>query len=247
MISLDSNRLALVRPAEGAAGVDPAALVARMGRGGVHEIAEAAFGDAPAAARLALAALAASRPGPVLWVQEARARREHGALSARGAQAVGLDPGRLLLAAAPRPREALWAVEEGVRSAALAAVVAELSEASFTATRRLHLAAAERGVPAILLMPHTREGATAAQTRWRVAPAPAAPAAHDPQAPGPARLRATLERTRSAPAAAGRGFLLEFDDETHALRVVDRLADRPAAPRPRPPRPAAGRELRRTG
>ncbi len=201
---------------------------------GVHELAEAAFGDHPAAAGLAAAALAAhARPGPILWITEARAAREHGALSARGAEAMGLDPGRLLEIRAPRALDALWSVEEALRSGAVAAVVAEIADPAapdFTQTRRLALAAEARGVPALLLLSHAREGATAATARWRVAAAPSAPDPYDPEAPGRPRWRLALARASTAPGAVGRRHLMEFDDATLSLRLADRLAARPAAP-----------------
>ncbi|MEM9148356.1 MAG: hypothetical protein AAGC57_19505 [Pseudomonadota bacterium] len=223
--------MALVRltePADAGARTDPSALLATMGERGVHELAEARFGDMTALGGLAAAVLAAhARPGPILWITEASLRREHGRLSARGAQSMGLDPGRLLTVAAPRPRDALWCIEEGLRSGAVAAVVAALSEADFTATRRLTLASEAQAVPAILLMPHRREGATAAEARWRLEATPSAPNRYDPKAPGKLRWRAVLERSRRAPWAAGRRYDLEFDDATLSLHMAHRLAPRP--------------------
>ncbi len=239
-----ATHLALVRlsdPRQGA-GLAPDALLAGMVARGVHELAGAAFSDYAAASGLAAAVLAAhahlksrpdAAPGPILWVTEARAAREHGALSARGAQAMGLDPGRLLTVAAPRAIDALWCVEEALRSGAVAGVVAEIADPAlpdFTQTRRLALAAEARGVPAILVLPHIREGATAATARWRVAAAPSAPDPHDPEAPGLPRWHLALERSRTAPGAVGRRHLMEFDDATLSLRLVDRLAARPAPP-----------------
>lgn len=246
-----TTHLALVRleePAETAGRADPTALLAAMAAGGLHEMAETRYGDMSALSALTVAVLAAhARPGPVLWVAEAALLREHGRLSARGAQAMGLDPGRLLCVRAPRPRDALWCVEEGVRSGAVSAVVAALSEADFTATRRLQLAAEAQGVPAILLMPHRRAGASAAEARWRVAAAPSAPNPYAPRAPGSVRWEAALERSRLAPWAAGRRFDLEFDDETLSLRVVDRLATRSAGPQPRTLGDRGRHALRRAG
>ncbi|MGF1502565.1 MAG: ImuA family protein [Paracoccaceae bacterium] len=234
----NATHLALVRygaPGDGAANaVDPLELVARMGRSGVHELVETAFGDAPAATGLALAALASARAGAILWVAQTRGRggeAEHGRLLGHGARAVGLDPGRLLSVRAGKRLEALWTVEEGLRSGAVSAVVAEIDGADFTASRRLSLAAEAHGVPLLLLMPHDRQGTSAAQSRWRVAARPSAANAYDPRAPGCPRWQARLERSRLAPEAAGRAFELEFDDATLSLRLVPGLAARPAATR----------------
>lgn len=248
MVTDPATRPALIRPGQ-AAPADPAtplALVSAMTRRGLHELAETVHGDAPACTGLALAALASAAPGAVLWVYQGAARRAHGLLSARGARAMGFDPGRLLAVRAEKPLDALWTVEEGLRSGAVAAVVGEVADASFTATRRLALAAEKTGVPALLSLPHGRKGATAATTRWRVSPQPSGENAWDPAAPGPMRWRVRLERARSAPEAVGKEFDLEFDDATLSLRVVPRLADRPSAPAAPgradgQPRPAAGR------
>ena len=128
--------------------------------------------------------------------------------------------------------EALWAVEEAVVSGAVSLVIAEVEAADFTATRRLTLASGRYGVPVILMMPQTCEGATAAATRWRIRPRPSAPNRYDPQAPGNPRWRAVLERCRTAPNATGASFDLEWNDETLSLSVVSGLAAGPAAPRP---------------
>lgn len=225
-----ATHLALVRPCEGTAATavpGVGELLAAMGRAGVHEIVEAEYGAAPACAGLALAALASARPGALLWVAQGGVLREHGGVSARGARHAGLDPARLLCVRTERVADTLWCVEEGLVSGAVSAVVAELSEASFTATRRLVLAAERTGRPALLLMPHHRGGASAAATRWRVAAVPSAADRWDPRAPGRPRWRVMLERARPAPAAAGRCHDLEFDHETLSVAVVSGLADRP--------------------
>ncbi|MBF4328339.1 hypothetical protein EAY16_24000, partial [Vibrio anguillarum] len=67
-------------------------------------------------------------------------------------------PPRLSLTARTLP-DALWAVEEAVVSGAVSLVVAEIEAADFTATRRLTLASGRHGVPVVLLMPPTCEGA----------------------------------------------------------------------------------------
>lgn len=91
-----------------------------------------------------------------------------------GLAAFGLDPGSLLLVEARRPREALWATEEGLACRALTAVVTEIRGdpplVDLTATRRLVLRAARSGVTAILVRPGTADGLSAARTRWRIAP-----------------------------------------------------------------------------
>ncbi len=199
---------------------------------GVHEIAEADYGHAGAAAGFALAALKTARPGAWLWVRERVTGLEQGRVTGLGAATFGLDPARFLFVETGSTLDALMATEEGLRSNAVSAVITEARNVDFTASRRLVLASEQAGTPALLLLPHTREGATAAHARWRVSPAPSAPNLFDPRAPGKPRWTAVLERSRLAPGQAGRRFDLEFDDETLCLRLVSGLADRPVAPRP---------------
>ena len=202
-----------------------------MGRKGVHEIAEAHYGDAGAAAGFALSALGASRSGIWLWIRERALMIDQGRVTGLGAAAFGLDPSRFVFVDVGSSMDALMATEEGIRSGAVSTVITELRSASFTATRRLTLASEASGTPSLLLLPHNRQGATAAHARWRVSPAPSAPNLFDARAPGSPRWTARLERCRTAPEQAGRQFNLEFDDETLCLRLVSGLVDGPAEAR----------------
>src|SRR4051812_23375327 len=112
--------------------------------------------------------------GPVLWCLK---RPD---LYGPGLLAHGLDPARLVLVCAKRDDELLWAIEEGLRTPGLAAVVGEIGRLPMVAGRRLQLAAERSGVTAFLL-PRWRNGAeamaererpSAAVTRWRVAALP---------------------------------------------------------------------------
>jgi protein ImuA len=173
------------------------------------------------------------RTGGLVWIRQAALAREHGRLSGRGLAGFGIDPGRMLLVEAKGRVEALQAAEEASRASGLAAVIAELDDMDFTASRRLGLACEASRTPLVLVFPHTRSGATAAQGRWRVSARPSAPHEHDARAPGRPAWRAILEKSRLQPGKAGRVFDLEYDDATPCLRLVSRLAARPAAPQPR--------------
>lgn len=236
----------LVQSARGLRGEDVStAFPFGLAQEGVHEIAETAYGDAGVAAGFTLAALTRSQPGIWLWVRERVITMDQGRLTGLGAATFGLDPGRFLFVEADSTLEALMATEEGLRSGAVAAVIAEVRDVDFTASRRLILAAETGHTPALLLLPHTREGTTAAHARWRIAPTASAPNRFDTHAPGAPRWRAVLERSRLAPRQAGCAFDLEFDDETLCMRLVSGLADRPSTPRPA--RPGHVLSFRKTG
>jgi protein ImuA len=200
-----------------------------LGVTGLHEVAEAGYGDLAAATGFLLAALEKRPRGAWIWVRQSAIGRDCGDVPA---SALFGDMSRLRLTVHARnTREALWATEEAVVSGGACLVVAEVETADFTATRRLALASGRHGVPVVLLMPHTCQGATAAATRWRVSPHSSSPNRFDPQAPGNPRWQAVLERCRIAPAATGQTFDLEWNDETLSLTVAAGLAAGPPAPR----------------
>ncbi|MEO0466455.1 MAG: hypothetical protein AAF216_07910 [Pseudomonadota bacterium] len=194
-----------------------------LGRQGVHEVCETRFGDMAALSGFSLAA-AGGRAGAVVLVSQDTLGLDHGRLLQSGLGALQHKPPDVLHIQTCRLTDALWAVEEALRSGAVGLVMAELERVDFTASRRLALASSRQGVPAILLLPYTCQGSTAASARWRVSPRPSAPNRFDPRAPGHPRWRAVLERSRIAPHLAGHAFDLELNDETLSLCVVSGLA-----------------------
>ncbi len=199
--------------------------------GALHEVegVRAEWDDGAAAGFcLALVApLAAALAGPLLWV--ARRAQLHGA----GLAALGLDPGRFVLVEAGGDREALWAMEEGLRCGRPSAVVGEVAALGRTAGRRLQLAAEAAGVTAFLLRrrlgpPRRAEPPSAALTRWRVAPLASGPAPLE-CLPGRPRWRVELRRCRGA---APGDFLVEWDDASGGIALAAALRDGPLGPQP---------------
>jgi protein ImuA len=173
-----------------------------------------------------LAARAALGPRPETRLAAVAAPRfwfsERGRPYAHGLTALGLTAGRLLVIAPRTEAETLWALEETLRSGAAALVVGAVEGASLVATRRLDLIAREAGALAALIRTTPTKNLSAARRRWRLSQAPSAPHPHDPKASGAPRWRAVLERSRDG--ALGEA-LLEHDDETFRLHLVDGLAD----------------------
>ena len=149
-------------------------------------------------------------------------RRERGNFSARGLAGLGLDPARVLQVRAEREMEALWALEEALKSGAARGAVATVEQPSLVATRRLDFAAREGRATGVLLRVGPPAGLSAARLRWRLASAPSGAQPFDPRAPGGVRLRAELTRRRDGPLGA---WDLEQDDETHRLGLAAGLAD----------------------
>jgi len=208
----------------------PARFPFGLGESGVHEVCERAHGDMAALTGFALTA-AHLKPGPIIWISQSGLGPDHGRLMQAGLSQLRARQTTLFTISAHKRIDALWAIEETIRSAAARLVIAELDGADFTASRRLALASSRYGVPVILLMPYTRNGATAATARWRVTPRPSAPNRFDPQAPGPPRWQAVLERSRQAPHLADSTYNLDFNDETLSLSVVAGLATDTLQPR----------------
>jgi len=210
-----------------------AALDAALGEGGLapglHEIA-AAPGGAGAALGFA-AAVAGLAGGNVLWVAGTGWR-----LYGPGFVAFGLAPERLLLARARDAKAVLWAMEEGLKSRALAAVVGEAAAVDLVAARRLQLAAAAGGGLALLLRPEegaAGDAAGTAATRWRVGPALSAAADLPQSMPGLGGMRWNVTLLHGRHGARPGNWIVEWEHDARrfalALPVAAALVDRPVA------------------
>ena len=131
------------------------------------------------------------------------------------ALAAWFDPARLLMITARRDEDLFWAIEEGLRTPGIAAVVGETRAADPTAGRRLSLAAEKNGVPALLLRSQPGPTQSVCATRWRVASAPSPDLRQ-------ARWQVELRRNRFGLPSAEEtpSWLLEWNDETRRLAVV---------------------------
>jgi protein ImuA len=188
----------------------------------LEEAAAAEPADAAAAFAFALGRLAAAKDArPVVLVTTGLWLRERGRPFARGLAGWGLGPERLIWVRAEREAEALWALEEALKSGAVAGGLASVEAPPFVATRRLDFAARAGGSTAVLLRAGPTGDLSAARRRWRIKAGPSATHGFDPAAPGRVRLNAELVRRRDGPPGA---WALEQDDETGRLRVVAGLA-----------------------
>jgi protein ImuA len=206
----------------------------------------AEYADRPAAFGflLALATLGiGARTGPAVLVAARRALAEHGVPYGHGLAQMGLEVDRLILIETETDRDALWAIEETLRSDARPAVVAGAIAGGLdlTSSRRLNLAAAAQRTPLAVLSgaksnarPNAKSmGPSAAAMRWRIA---AAPAARDRFGAFAApRWHIALERCRTGSCMSTWGhlmkrpdpWLIEWNHVAHRFRVVEELADRP--------------------
>jgi protein ImuA len=117
------------------------------------------------------------------------------------------------------PRDALWAMEEGLRCGALSCVIGELwgdrQALDFTATRRLAVASERSGTPCWLVRLGGTANLSGARMRWRIASAPSLANELDPRAPGPPAWDAELFRARGMP--PGRWSIAHEADSFHLV------------------------------
>ncbi len=246
---------------------DAAPLPALLARKTLHEIAPAAPADGPAAFGFALGLAAkflAASPAHGLIVAEDFALREHGALYAPGLAAHGLDLDRIVFARAPNALAAFAAMEEGLKSGALAFALGEIWDLrpySLTVSRRLLLAARKGATPGLLVQPSAYRLAghlsTAAETRLEIAAAPSkprAPAGGWRPLPGAPAFRARLVKAKLGQGPPGdidpdKVFLLHWRGDLHDFDGFN--SGQPAIPQPLASaladRPGAAPQRRRAG
>lgn len=128
----------------------------------------------------------------------------------------------LILVVAAREAEALWAVEEALKSGTVGMAVAAVERPSLLATRRIDHAARAGGACGVILRATAPEDLSAAWRRWRVTALASTAHPDDPRAPGAPRLRADLVRSRDTPPGS---WILEWDDASDSFGVAAGLAD----------------------
>lgn len=155
----------------------------------------------------------------VLWVQDRGAIRLSGRPYLHGLPADLRH--RVIHVAAKTPEDALFAMEEGLRCRDLACVIGEIAgnprALSFTASRRLSLAAERHGVALWLVRLNAAPDLSSARMRWRAEAAHSLPPRWDVAAPGAACWRAQLFRARAH--APGEWMLSDDAGSLRAGRV----------------------------
>jgi len=173
---------------------------------GLHEIKPHTYRDTPAGLGLVLSVIAGIQrqgPGAVLWCMTRQHAQEWGWPYGPGLVKAGLDPARVLVVETRNTDEAAWALEEGLKSGALAAALAQTGIKTPLIARRLGLASRAAGTPCFLLTGHGEAKVPGTLTRWRIATEASAHVPFDMGAhfskntPGPACWHLSLERSRA--------------------------------------------------
>jgi protein ImuA len=107
--------------------------------------------------------------GAVLWIGNPRTIFSPAFLT------FGIKPDRIIFIDLKKDLDVLWAMEEALKCDGLAAVVGEMSQLSFTASRRFQLAVEQSRVTGFILRRNPRQlNTTACVTRWKITSLPSA-------------------------------------------------------------------------
>jgi protein ImuA len=221
--------------AQNAAGINPAAahglLVAPAGS--QHEIFSDERRNTGAAMGFALgmaAGLLTHRRPAVLVMQLIRESHDMGLPYGAGLASFGIDPDAVILTRTETVAEFLWAIEEALSCASVAAVLADIAgdhkELDFTTSRRLTLRAQDAGTSVFLSRYGRGREASAARFRWHVMPVPSGSPPFDARAPGQPRFAVTLEKGRLAGFSADQSLLMDWTANGFALVESNRDRDR---------------------
>jgi protein ImuA len=103
------------------------------------------------------------RGGVCIWISRART------LFPPALKVFGIKPDRIIFVDLHREKDIQWAMEEALKCEGLAAVIGEMQEISFTASRRLQLAVEQSRVTGFIIRHNPRNlNSVACVARWRI-------------------------------------------------------------------------------
>ncbi|MBL0743551.1 ImuA family protein [Chryseolinea lacunae] len=140
--------------------------------GAVHEFLASQCEEAAATSGF-VAGLLSALMGPfgtALWISASRT------LFPPALKTFGIQPDRFVFVDLQKEKDVLWAMDEALKCGALTAVVGEVHDISFKASRRLQLAVEQSQVTGFVLRNNARKpGTTACVSRWQITPLPSDP------------------------------------------------------------------------
>jgi protein ImuA len=190
-----------------------------LAAGCLHEVTGSARDGAAGGFAAALLGRLAHGDASLLWCRVTGRDAEPGLPYAPGLARFGMASRQVVFVEARRAGDALWAMEEGLRSGGVAAVYGEGVALDLTTSRRLQLAAEASGKTALALLTSRRAAAvTAATTRWRVTALPSL------ACDGESRPRWRIELVRCRGGNPNR-WTVEWDDAARRFDLAAPLAD----------------------
>ncbi len=140
--------------------------------GAVHEFLSSRAEDLTSTSGFisALLALLLGNSGTALWISSSRT------LFPPALKSFGLQPDRFIFIDLKKEKDVIWAMDEALKCGALSAVVCEIREIDFNASRRLQLAVEQSQVTGFILRKNYRQlNTTACVSRWKITSLPSAP------------------------------------------------------------------------
>ncbi|MEO7984772.1 MAG: Error-prone repair protein ImuA [Bacteroidota bacterium] len=137
--------------------------------GAIHEFMYSCAEDAAATIGFVVALLASFRgnKGASIWISSSRI------LFPPAIKSFLIDPDKIIFIDLHKEKEILWATEEALKCTGLTAVIGEMQELSFIASRRLQLAVEQSEVTGFILRRNPRSiNTTACFTRWKITSLP---------------------------------------------------------------------------
>lgn len=105
--------------------------------------------------------------GAVIWISSSRT------LFPPALKNFGIEPDRFIFLDLKKEKDVVWAMYEALKCSALAAVVGEVHEIDFTASRRLQLAVEQSQVTGFIVRNNFKKlTTTACVSRWKISPLP---------------------------------------------------------------------------
>jgi protein ImuA len=206
----------------GVASIDEALPQGGIAAGALHEWVSTNKGAGIGVCASILGRIAKAR-GPILWCSQGVD------LYPPGLQAFGLLPEQVIFVQVQSNQEALWALEEGLKSPMLGAVVGEKIPLRMTNSRRLQLNANQTGVSAFLVQNVKDKIATTstALTRWQISSLPSAesPGLFRNNGMGAPRFEVELLRCRGGNAPLK--WSLEWDESSLCFNLPAAYGERP--------------------
>jgi protein ImuA len=161
--------------------------------GAIHEFISYCMEDAAATGGFVGGLLSSiiKNDGVIIWISAARN------IFPPAMKPFGIPPDRIIFIDLKKDPEILWTMEEALTCNGLSAVVGEVQELSFTASRRLQLAVEKSGITGFILRSNPRKiENNACVSRWKITSLPSEPVDDMPGIGFP-RWRVELSKTRN--------------------------------------------------
>jgi protein ImuA len=141
--------------------------------GAIHEFISTGMEDAAATSGFVAGIISSimRSNGALIWISASRT------IFPPALKSFGISPERIIFINLQKEKEIMWAMEEALKCKGLSAVIGEMQELNFTASRRLQLAVEQSRVTGFILRRNPRSiNTTACITRWQISSAKSEPA-----------------------------------------------------------------------